>query len=166
MAVDMFIEIKGAEGETTDAKFKSKKAIDVLAWSWGLANTVNMTAGSGAGAGKAAFQDLSFTHYFDAASPFLAIFCCKGQHIDEVTLTVRKSGGEKLEYIIIKMKKVFISSISTGGSGGEDKLTENVSLAFGAVKVDYQPQNDKGGKEGAVKTFAWSVSKNNDKFEV
>lgn len=165
MAVDMFIEIKGADGETTDAKFGPKKAIDVLAWSWGLTNSVNMNAGTGAGSGKVQFQDLSFTHYFDAASPFLQIFCCKGQHIDEVTLTVRKSGGEKLEYIVIKLKKVFVTALSTGGSGGEDKLTENVTLAFGAVKIDYQPQNNKGGKEGAVKTFAWSAAKNNDKFE-
>ena len=61
------------------------------------------------------------------------LHCCKGTHIDEVKLLVRKAGGKQVKYIEMTMKKVIISSVSTGGSGGEDRLTENVSLNFAEV---------------------------------
>ena len=36
-----------------------------------------------------------------------------------------------LEYVIITMEDVLVSSVSTGGSGGEDRLTENaLGLSF------------------------------------
>lgn len=160
MAMDMFIEIKGADGETKDSVFKGKKAIDVLAWSWGLSNSSSAQLGGGVGAGKANFQDLSFTHYVDTATSFLMMFCATGKVIDEIKLTCRKAGGTALEYIVITLNECMITSCSTGGSGGEDRITENVSLGFAKVKFDYQPQNDKGGKEGAVKTFTYDLKQN------
>ena len=39
------------------------------------------------------------------------------------------------------MTNVMVTSIGTGGSGGEDRLTENVTLNFAEVKVEYKPQN-------------------------
>ena len=46
------------------------------------------------------------------------------------------------------MTKVMITSVSTGGSGGEDKLTENVSLNFARGEaVDYIEQNETGEGE-------------------
>ena len=58
MATDMFLELKGVEGETIDKVYKDKKAMDILAWSWGMSNTGTFHAGSGGGAGKANVQDL------------------------------------------------------------------------------------------------------------
>jgi type VI secretion system secreted protein Hcp len=54
---------------------------------------------------------------------------------------------------------VFITSVSTGGSGGEDRLTENVSLNFSKVNVDYTPQSDKGAPRAAI-PFGWDVAAN------
>jgi type VI secretion system secreted protein Hcp len=39
---------------------------------------------------------------------------------------------------------VIVTSVSTGGSGGEDRLTENVTLNFATVQVSYQPQATEG----------------------
>jgi type VI secretion system secreted protein Hcp len=64
-----------------------------------------------------------------------------------------------LEYLTITMKKVLITSVSTGGSGGEDKLTENVSLNFAEVHVDYIEQTE-SGEEGAKPSFKWDIAKN------
>ena len=57
------------------------------------------------------------------------------------------------------MKEVIITSISTGGSGGEDRLTENVTLNFAEVSFAYTPQDSKGTVSGA-KTFAWDIAEN------
>ena len=50
------------------------------------------------------------------------------------------------------MKDVLISSVSTGGSGGEDRLTENVSLNFAEVGVRYieQKPDGSGGRQARV----------------
>jgi len=159
MAVDMFIKIGDVKGESQDDKHKDE--IDVLAWSWGASQSGSAHVGGGAGAGKVHVNDLSFTHYVDKASPNLFQAVCDGTHYDKATLTVRKAGGkEAIEYLVINMEQVFITSVSTGGSGGQDRLTENVTLNFGIVKLDYQPQKKDGSKDGGAIKFAWDIEKN------
>ena len=145
MAVDMFIELGSKiKGETQDKAFKDKGACDVLAWSWGMSQSGSFHTGGGGGAGKANFQDISFTKYVDKATSALMIAVSKGSHIDECKLTVRKAGEGQQKYIEITMKKCIVSSLSTGGSGGEDRLTENVTLNFAEVKFEYFLQDAKG----------------------
>ena len=99
------------------------------------------------------------TKWVDQASPTLMLDCANGDHFPEATLFVRKAGKEPLEYIIIKMADVLITSVSTGGSGGEDRLTENVSLNFREVHMDYVPQKSDGSGEAAI-PFKWDISQN------
>ena len=157
MAVDMFIKIGDIKGEAQDASHKD--SIDVLAWSWGLSQSGTTHMGSGGGAGKVNVQDLSFTKYVDASSTALVVSACKGTHIKEAKLTVRKAGDSPLEYIKITMEDCLVSSISTGGSGGEDRLTENVTLNFARFKVEYTSQAKTGGK-GTTSTAAWDIAAN------
>ena len=158
MAVDMFMILDGVKGESKDAVYKDD--IDVLAWSWGLSQSGSFHTGAGGGAGKANIQDLSFTKWQDKSSPVLMQKCAQGDHIDTATLVVRKAGTNPLEYFNITMEKVMVTSVSTGGSGGEDKLTENVTLNFAKVRVEYQPQSDKGAKEGGAVAFPWNIEAN------
>jgi type VI secretion system secreted protein Hcp len=143
MAVDMFIKIGDIKGESADAKHPGE--IDVLAWSWGMSQSGNMHAGGGGGSGKASVQDLSFTKYADTATAPLMMSCSTGEHITTALLTVRKAGGGgPVEYIKITLEGCIVSSISTGGSGGEDMLTENVTLNFAVVKYEYTSQKADG----------------------
>ena len=157
MAVDMFLKIKGIDGESADDKHK--KEIDVLAWSWGLSQSGNAHVGGGAGAGKVNVQDLSFTKYVDASSHALMLACSSGDHIGEATLVVRKAGKEPLEYIKLTLTDLLVSSISTGGSGGEDRLTENIALNFAKFKYEYTPQKADGTGD-APKIAGWDIPAN------
>ncbi len=160
MAVDMFLTIdKKITGETQDKAQKSEGSIDVLAWSWGASQSGTTHMGSGGGAGKASFQDLSITKYLDKASAPLLIALAKGSHIDKMVLLVRKAGEGQQKYLEITMKEVIVSSISTGGSGGEDRLTENVTFNFADVIFEYFMQNEKGVTASAGK-FDWSIKGN------
>ncbi len=157
MAVDMFLKLEGIEGEARDDKHKGE--IDILAWSWGMSQSGSMHYGGGGGSGKVNVQDLSFTHYFDKSSGNLMLYCAKGSHIKEAKLVVRKAGDEPLEYIVITMTDCIVTSVSTGGSGGEDRLTENCSLSFAKVKVEYQEQKPDGsGVPGPE--FSWDMEAN------
>jgi type VI secretion system secreted protein Hcp len=140
MALDMFIKIGDVKGESVDHKHKG----DI---------------GGGSGAGKVNVQDISLTKYIDLSSTELALRCCTGKHYDKATLVVRKAGDKPLEYLTITLTEVMITAISTGGSGGEDRLTENVTLNFAKVQVDYKEQLKDGGK-GADTTMTWNIAEN------
>jgi type VI secretion system secreted protein Hcp len=117
--------------------------------------------GTGAGAGKVAVQDLSITKFVDKATPVLWKFCCTGSHIKEAVLVVRKAGGTPLEYIKITMQDVLVTSVSTGGSGGEDRLTENLVLNFARFKLEYVPQKEDGSGHPAI-PMTWNIAKNQE----
>ena len=158
MAVDMFLKIDGVEGESKDKTHT--KQIDVLAWSWGLSNSGSAHTGGGAGSGKVNVQDVSITKWIDSASPKLVLACCEGSHYSQVLLTVRKAAGKApLEYVKITLSEVLVAGISTGGSGGEERLTENVTLNFGKFRMDYTPQQDDGSAGTAINA-AWDVAGN------
>jgi type VI secretion system secreted protein Hcp len=159
MAVDMFLKLEGCKGESQDKKHPDE--IDVLAWSWGMSQSGTMHMGGGGGAGKVNVQDLSVTKYVDKSSPVLMQYCSIGKQFKEALLTVRKAGGDDpLEYILITMKDVIVTSVSTGGSGGEDRLTENCSLNFSQYKVEYQPQKPDGSADGGKIPWEFDIAAN------
>ena len=157
MAMDMFIKIGALKGEARDKTHKEE--IDVLAWSWGMSNSGSAHVGGGAGAGKVSVQDLSFTKYLDKTTPDLMLAACNGKHFDKATLVVRKAGESPLEYLTVTMTDVMITNVSTGGSGGEDRLTENITLNFAKVTVDYKEQTATGGV-GATPSMGWDIAEN------
>jgi type VI secretion system secreted protein Hcp len=157
MAVDMFLALDGVKGESADSKHKGE--CDILAWSWGIHNTGTFQSGSGGGTGKSSFNDISVTKYVDVASPNLMLFCANGKHVAKATITVRKAGENPLEYLTIKLTKVLVSSYTTGGSGSDERLTENVSLNFAQVAVSYASQDATGAKSGS-QDFGWNIAEN------
>ncbi|MDF7809263.1 type VI secretion system tube protein Hcp [Pontiellaceae bacterium B12219] len=156
-AQDMFLEIAGVEGESMDDDHRDD--IDVLAWSWGMSQSGTTHVSGGGGAGKASFQDLSITKYVDKSTPKLMTAISNGAHYPEVILTIRKPGEMPLEYYVMTMTDVIVTGLSTGGSGGEDRLTENVTFNFAQVEVEYTPQDESGAPEAPVK-FNWDIAAN------
>jgi type VI secretion system secreted protein Hcp len=157
MAVDMFIKIGDIKGESQDGKHKDE--IDVLSWSWGTVQSGTGHMGGGAGSGKVNVQDLSITKFTDTATPELWLACCNGKHYGEAKLTLRKAGEKPLEYLVVTMADVIITSVQTGASHSDDRTTESVTLNFAKVKVDYAAQDAKGGAGAQVKV-GWDIAKN------
>ena len=155
MAYDMVIKIAGVDGESKVGDHEDE--IDVLSWSWGMSQSGSFHVGGGGGSGKVDVQDISLTKYVDKATTPLMLKCCKGEHLDDATLTVRKSGGDPVDYLVIEMVKVLVTSVSTGGGGGEDRLTENITLNFAEVTTKYQPQADDGSADGGTVDMGWSM---------
>lgn len=125
-----------------------------------MSQSGTMHTGTGGGAGRVSIQDISITKNVDKATPILMKACSDGSQFPEAVLTVRKAGTDPLEYLIITMKNVIITSISTGGSGGEDQITENTTLNFSEVSVDYQPQASDGSPDGGAITYGWNIAAN------
>lgn len=152
---DMFLKLTNIKGEALDAKHKDE--IEVLSWSFGSSQSGSAHGGTGSGTGKVQIQDLTITHYVDAASTDLLKHLTTGKHIDEGMLTVRKAGGTQVEYLKIKLEQVLVSHISNGGGAGQDRITENVTLNFRKFTQTYTPQDAKGTAK-ASSQFTWDIA--------
>jgi type VI secretion system secreted protein Hcp len=157
MAVDIFLKLDGIKGESQDSKHKEE--IDVMSYSFGASQSGTMAYGGGGGAGKVQFQDLSFTHRVDKASPVLFLHCANGGHIKEATLTNRKAGKEQQEYLVIKLYDVLVSSVQQSDSAGGDLPVDNVTLNFAKIEMEYKEQK-KDGTLGAGVKFNWDQKLN------
>ncbi|MFC4729684.1 Hcp family type VI secretion system effector [Coralloluteibacterium thermophilus] len=160
MAFDMHIKFGGGkvkiEGVSAHAKHKGE--IPILAWSWGLSNSADLHNSKTAAGGKAHVQDISLTKYVDSASHALLQAAATGARLEEAWIYITNATGEQSDYLTLHLSNgVMVTSVSTGGSGGEDRLTENVTLHFGKFKYGFQPQKDDGTKDGAVKEFTYDI---------
>ena len=102
---------------------------------------------------------MSITKYVDKASATIMKKTCEGEHFPSAVLVIRKAGGTPLEYWKLTMNKVLITSISTGGSGGEDKLTENLTLNFEDFKAEYTEQKE-DGSAGPATEAGFNIAQN------
>ena len=146
MAADIFAKIGDIKGESLDAKHKDE--VEVLSWSWGVAQSGSITGGGGQG--KASFNDFHFTHAIDKSSPVLMKACATGNHIKDATITVRKAGKGQQEYLIIKMTDIIITGVSPSGSGDSAATAESVALQFAKVELEYKPQKADGSLDAGV----------------
>lgn len=157
MAVDYFLKIDGIDGESHDDKHK--KEIDVMSWSFGETQTGTHSGGGGGGAGKVNIQDMHFVMHANSASPKLFLACANGEHIKKAVLTVRKAGKEQQEFYKVTMSDLLISSFQTGGSAGDTLPTDQVSLNFSKIELEYKPQKPDGTLDAALKA-GWDVKAN------
>ncbi len=100
--------------------------------------------------GKVNIQDMSVTKWLDDDSPKLHKACCLGNHYPEALLTVRKAGGDALEYLKIQMNDVQIADYNVGGTGDDTVPMESISLNFGHIEYTYTSQDRKNPEKTAV----------------
>jgi type VI secretion system secreted protein Hcp len=138
-----FLKIDGIAGESTDANHRDE--IDLQSWSWGVSQSdTSGGPSSGAGAGKASFDDFHFVSRISKASPPLFLACASGSHIKSATLSgVRSAGGIKggdAEFLKIKMTDLLVTSQLLGDSPDAEPA-EQISFNFSKLELTYVPQS-------------------------
>ncbi|MBN8939776.1 MAG: type VI secretion system tube protein Hcp [Rhizobiales bacterium] len=156
MAVDMLLELDGVKGESAI----KTNAIDIESWSFGMSQTATAHTATGAGAGKANVQDIHVMKKLDFASPTLMKFSLQAHHIPSGKIICRKSGGPKpVDYLVIEMKNIIVSSSQVTGSNGNDLVSESLALNFATFKVTYKTQKA-DQSEGPQNEVAWDIAAN------
>jgi type VI secretion system secreted protein Hcp len=159
MAVDMFLRVEGIQGESKDSKHADQ--IQVLSWSWDVAQKGTAGSGTGLTAGSVEHRDIVIRKLVDKSSPVLYQFCCNGEHIPSADLYVRKAGGKAgaLEYVVIHLEELIITGFSLGGQPQADQIEEEVKINYAKVKITYTPQDNAG--QGLPPVLAgWNLQEN------
>ena len=146
---DMFLKVESArqgviKGESNDEKHKAE--IDIVSWSWGM-RAQTALAGAG-GSSKATLDELRVVKKIDSASTALMSAMRTNDQIKKVTLTVRKAGGNPLEYVKITLQNSRITELAVETEGTE--LVERLGFAFEAINVEYTPQGSDGLARGGM----------------
>lgn len=177
MAFDAFAYFTNATdkekvpGETLDSAYQEKGAWEIINFSFGAENVINIGSSSGGGgAGKATFKEFSMTKKTDTASTGLFQQLVLGRHFDEMIVELRRSGGDETKsggvFMTFYFKHVMVQDIEWSGSDGDDICEESVTLQYGAMKIEYQAQTAGGKMSGTKKTAVWSRVKNSADYKV
>jgi type VI secretion system secreted protein Hcp len=157
-ARDFFLKLDGIEGESQDQTYS--KHIELLSWSWGEQNSGSFSSGGGGGAGKVSMQDFHFVMAVNKASPKLIEACATGKHIPKAELFCRKAGGTQQMYLKYTFSDCMVTSYQTGGADGSSVVpTDQISINFTKMEVEYKEQKADGSLGGTVK-MGYDLKKN------
>lgn len=163
MAVDMYLQIEGIKGDSTDSKHK--EWIEILAYNHGITQATggsHSAQGTHAG-GRADHSDFSIVKRLDSASPILAKFCCDAKPIKNIVFECCRAMGEKTVFMKVTLKDSIVAAVQSSGSAKGDDLipTEQVSFRYGEIHWEYTPTDARsGGKTGPAVKAAWSTIEN------
>lgn len=159
MPADVFLQIEGIPGESSDENHKDW--IEILSYSHGVSQTGSgsRSTGGAATSGRTDHQDFSIVKALDKASPELNLYCCNGKHIKKMTLELCRATGDKQPYMKYMFEDIIVTSVSIGGGGGGIP-TESVTFNYGRLDWVYiETDHETGKKVGEVKKW-WDLVTN------
>jgi type VI secretion system secreted protein Hcp len=145
---DMFLSVDGQrtgaiKGGSIDTKRTGE--IDVLGFSWGM--KAPSSVGGTSAKGRRTLLELRISKGVDSASTALMSVLSTNELIKRAVLTVRKAGGEQIDFFSITIERGRLTSIEVGAQG-DPEITEELSFAFEKIEVQYFGQDAKGGRKG------------------
>ena len=165
-ALDAFLKIEGIEGESRAAGHEDE--IEVLAWSWGIANPPSHGGQDPDGHEHRVVRDLVIRKAYDKASPKLFRAAFTEEPLDTadepVRLVIRKKYGEGDDAVTVPFKEIKLSEgvyvvgydhewgpdyrdPDDDGDGIPTKSgtpTESLSFSYGKIEITYSPQGEDG----------------------
>ncbi|WP_374584141.1 Hcp family type VI secretion system effector [Pseudoduganella sp.] len=160
MAIDVYLQIDGIKGESTDDRHKDW--IECKSVSWGVEQPRSATSSTGGGhtAERCEHRDIVITKLADLASPILLQTCAAGRTIPKARLEFMRADaqGERVKYFEIELDNVLIGAVSPAVNEG-DILTEEVGFKFSKVRWKYTQQRISGGIGGNT-SGGWDLAAN------
>ena len=160
MAIDVYLQIDGIKGESTDDKHKDW--IECTSVNWGVRQPRSATASTGGGhtAERCEHKEVVFTKLADLASPILLQTCSAGKTIPKAKLEFMRADGqgERIKYFEIELENVLIGGIKPSVAEGSI-IQEAVGLKFSKIKWKYTQQKVTGGAGGNT-SGGWDLAAN------
>jgi len=156
--VTVYLQIADIPGSSTDLKHKNW--IECRSFSGGLSqpSSGSVSSTGGHAAGRADFDNLKVLKFVDKASPKLALFTAKGQHISQVKLEVVTNDKDRIAWFTINLTDAMIQSVTPTGSTSE--MWEEVSFSFGKIDWTVVDTDPKTGKPKGTIKGTWDLTLN------
>ncbi|MBX9902297.1 MAG: type VI secretion system tube protein Hcp [Burkholderiaceae bacterium] len=160
MAIDVYLQIDGIKGESTDSAHKDW--IECKSVSWEVLQPKSATASTGGGhtAERCEHKDIILSKLADLSTPLLLQNSSSGKTIPKAKFEFMRadSKGERIKYFEIELQNVLIGGVSPSVVAG-DILQEEVRLKFSQVKWKYTQQKISGGSGGNT-SGGWDLAAN------
>jgi type VI secretion system secreted protein Hcp len=160
MAIDVYLQIDGIKGESTDDKHKDW--IECTSVNWGVSQPRSATASTGGGhtAERCEHKEVVFTKLADLSSPILLQTCSAGKTIPKAKLEFMRADGQgdRIKYFEIELENVLIGAIRPEVDEGSI-IQETVGLKFSKIKWKYTQQKVTGGAGGNT-SGGWDLATN------
>lgn len=127
--------------------------IEVRGWNWGLA--AGSAIGSGAATARRSWRHLVVRKGVDSASTALMAALATNDEVKEARLTMRKAGGEALDYFTMLLAGARIVGVEIEVAA-DGRPEESISIAFTKIDIEYRRQQPVGASAGAF-TFTDEV---------
>jgi type VI secretion system secreted protein Hcp len=173
---DIFVVFKDGQadikGDSTDAFYGPKSAIEVSSWRHKITQPKSSTASTAGGhtAERTEHGEMIFTKEIDKASPKIWQAASAGTYYDKVEIFFyRAQGGvnssnttatqQRINYLKIELKSVIVSSVDTN-VGDSELPTEVFGLKYASVQWTYLVAKVEGGPGVAGASGAWNLKNN------
>lgn len=160
MAIDVYLQIDGIKGESSDNAHKDW--IECTAVNFEVLQPRSATASSAGGhtAERCEHKDIVVTKLADLATPLLLEQCSMGKTIPKAKFDFMRADadGKRVTYFNIELENVLISGVAPHVVEG-NIMTESLSIKYSKVKWKYVQQKVSGGTGGNT-AGGWDLSAN------
>ncbi len=162
MAFDCFLKIDGVPGESTDAKHADWIELESYAHGLSQPSSGAQSSGGARSGERTTHDDFTVVKPLDKASPKLALFCCRGDHIPKIVMELCRATGDKQLYMKYTMYDTIVSFVRPGGSAASaDPLPmEEAGFNYGKIEWEYTETDHKTGGAGGTILANWSLVDN------
>lgn len=160
MAIDVYLQIDGIKGESTDSKHQGWIECENVSWSLTQPKSATASTGGGHTAERVELSDVTFIKLADLASPILSQTCAAGKTLPKAKFEFWRADGqgERIKYYEVELQNVLIGHIGQSVGAGQF-LTDTVSLKFSKVRWQYTQQKVSGGTGGST-MGGWDAATN------
>ncbi len=166
---------KGTTGALDDG-LKAGQVFEIDDFTFDIEQILNIgSQTSGIGSGKITFNPFSITRPTDRISPLLFTMCCTGEHFQQVSLYLRRAGGQGgagglsnaasgWTFLRFDFALVGVATIEWSGADGDEKCKEAVTFKYGALQARYLQQGADGKPISPPAVGTWNQINNNNNF--
>jgi type VI secretion system secreted protein Hcp len=160
MAIDVYLQIDGIKGESTDSAHAGW--IECTSAQWGVSQPKSATASTAGGhtAERCDLRSIAITKLADLASPILMQNCAAGRTLPKARMEFLRADGDgtRIKYYEVELENVLIGSVNQAAHEG-DILHDSITIKFSKVRWKYTQQRIGGGAGGNT-TGGWDLASN------
>lgn len=160
MAIDVYLQIEGIKGESTDTDHKDWIECKSVQWEVLQPKSATSSTGGGHTAERCEHKDIVISKLADLSTPLLLQNSSSGKTIPKAKFEFMRADakGERIKYFEIELENILIGGVAPQVVAG-DILQEQIRLKYSKVKWKYTQQKINGGSGGNT-SGGWDLSAN------